>query len=39
MRLRCSTRGRFIEKGSHEGLLALGGKYTELWNAQAKYYV
>lgn len=32
-------QGQVIEKGSHEGLLALGGKYAELWNAQAKYYV
>lgn len=32
-------QGQVIEKGSHEGLLTLGGKYTELWNAQAKYYV
>lgn len=32
-------QGQVIEKGSHEGLLAQGGKYTELWNAQAQYYV
>lgn len=32
-------QGQVIEKGSHEGLLGKGGKYTELWNAQAKYYV
>lgn len=31
--------GQVIEKGSHEGLLASGGKYAELWNAQAQYYV
>ncbi len=31
--------GRVIEKGSHEGLLSGGGKYAELWNAQAQYYV
>ncbi|MCM1119006.1 MAG: ABC transporter ATP-binding protein/permease [bacterium] len=31
--------GQVIEKGSHEGLLAGGGKYAELWNAQAQYYV
>lgn len=30
--------GQVIEKGSHEGLLAQGGKYAELWNAQAQYY-
>ncbi len=32
-------QGRVIEKGSHQGLLAQGGKYAELWNAQARYYV
>lgn len=32
-------QGQVIEKGSHEGLLAQGGKYSELWNAQAQYYV
>ncbi len=32
-------QGQVIEKGSHEGLLARGGKYAELWNAQAQYYV
>ncbi len=32
-------QGQVIEKGSHEGLLARGGKYSELWNAQAQYYV
>jgi len=32
-------QGQVIEKGSHEGLLARGGKYAELWNAQARYYV
>ena len=31
-------RGQVVEKGSHEGLLARGGKYAELWNAQAQYY-
>lgn len=30
--------GQVIEKGSHEGLLSQGGKYAELWNAQARYY-
>ncbi len=32
-------QGQVIEKGSHEELLARGGKYSELWNAQAQYYV
>ena len=31
--------GELIERGSHEELLAkTGGKYNELWNAQAGYY-
>ena len=31
--------GQVIEKGTHEALLAGNGKYAELWNAQAQYYV
>ena len=31
--------GRIVEAGSHEGLLAAGGLYASLWNAQAAYYV
>ena len=31
-------KGRIIEEGTHEELTALGGKYNELWNAQAQYY-
>lgn len=31
-------QGRVIEQGSHEELLGMGGKYSELWNAQAQYY-
>ncbi|MBR2884955.1 MAG: ABC transporter ATP-binding protein [Clostridia bacterium] len=31
--------GRLIQDGSHENLLEnTGGKYSELWNAQAQYY-
>ena len=30
--------GRIAERGSHEKLLAAGGLYSQLWNAQAKYY-
>ena len=31
--------GRIVQHGSHEALLAQnGGKYAELWNAQAQYY-
>lgn len=32
-------QGQVIEKGSHDELLARGGKYSELWNAQAQYYM
>jgi ATP-binding cassette subfamily B protein len=32
--------GRLIQRGDHESLLAdTNGKYAELWNAQAQYYV
>ena len=30
--------GRIVERGSHEELIAAGGHYAGLWNAQAKYY-
>ena len=30
--------GRPAELGTHEELLALGGKYCEMWNAQAGKY-
>ncbi len=30
--------GRIAERGSHEALLAAGGYYADMWNAQAKYY-
>ena len=30
--------GRIIEEGTHQQLLALGGKYCEMWNAQAGKY-
>ena len=31
-------RGRIIEEGTHSQLLAKGGKYAEMWNAQAGKY-
>lgn len=30
--------GRIIEEGSHSGLLALGGKYAQMWRVQAGQY-
>ena len=26
--------GKVVESGTHEKLLALGGKYTAMWNAE-----
>ena len=32
-------RGQIVQTGGHEELLSEeGGKYAELWSAQAKYY-
>lgn len=32
-------KAHLVETGTHQELLNAGGKYSELWNAQAKYYV
>ena len=32
-------QGSVIEQGTHQALLKKGGKYSELWNAQAQYYI
>ena len=33
-------QGEIVQQGSHDSLVAdVGGKYHELWNAQAQYYV
>ena len=34
LRARAPPQGRVVESGSHEQLLAAGGKYTELWARQ-----
>ena len=31
-------KARLVETGTHRQLLDMQGKYSELWNAQAKYY-
>ena len=31
-------KGKIVERGSHEELLARDGHYADLWNAQAQYY-
>lgn len=32
-------KSRLVETGTHQQLLGSGGKYSELWNAQAQYYM
>lgn len=33
------VKGQVTEKGTHEAFPEKGGKYAELWNVQAQYYV
>ncbi len=33
------NNAKLAETGTHKDLLNAGGKYAELWNAQAKYYI
>lgn len=33
------NNAKLAETGTHKDLLSAGGKYAELWNAQAKYYI
>jgi ATP-binding cassette subfamily B protein len=30
--------GRIIEMGAHDELVARGGRYAEMWHAQARWY-
>lgn len=38
-RIAVFDKAHLVETGTHQELLNAGGKYSELWNAQAKYYV
>ncbi|MCM1364784.1 MAG: ABC transporter ATP-binding protein/permease [Faecalibacterium sp.] len=38
-RIAVFDQAKLVEYGSHDELLKSNGKYAELWNAQAKYYV
>lgn len=38
-RIAVFDKGLLCETGTHRDLLSLDGKYSELWNAQAQYYV
>ena len=37
-RIAVFDKAHLVETGTHQELLNAGGKYSELWNAQAKYY-
>lgn len=38
-RIAVFDKSHLVETGTHQELLNANGKYSELWNAQAKYYV
>ena len=38
-RIAVFDKSQLVEIGTHQELLNANGKYSELWNAQAKYYV
>jgi len=37
-RIHIFDRGRIIESGAHDELLALGGRYAEMYEVQARAY-
>lgn len=38
-RIAVFDKAKLVETGTHQDLLNLNGKYSELWNAQAQYYI
>lgn len=38
-RIAVFDKAHLVETGTHQELLNAGGKYSKLWNAQAKYYI
>lgn len=38
-RIAVFDKAHLVETGTHQDLLNLNGKYSELWNAQAQYYI
>lgn len=38
-RIAVFDKAHLVETGTHQELLSANGKYSELWNAQARYYV
>lgn len=38
-RIAVFDHAELVQTGTHAELLASGGKYAELWNAQAEYYL
>ena len=37
-RILLMEHGRIVEEGTHEGLMAKGGRYKQLFDMQSKYY-
>ena len=38
-RIAVFDKAHLVETGTHQALLGANGKYSELWNAQAQYYL